>query len=33
MLREVMENVYTLRVPLQVDVEMGHNWEEMEDMQ
>jgi DNA polymerase-1 len=33
MLREVMENVYTLRVPLQVDVEMGHNWEEMEDVQ
>jgi DNA polymerase-1 len=32
MVREVMENVYTLAVPLKVDVERGRNWEEMENV-
>ncbi|NJK82162.1 MAG: hypothetical protein HC876_07815 [Chloroflexaceae bacterium] len=29
LVREVMENVYQLNVPLQVGVEIGDNWEEM----
>jgi DNA polymerase I len=29
LLREVMENVYNLNVPLRIDVESGPNWEEM----
>jgi DNA polymerase-1 len=28
--RDAMETVYTLRVPLQVDVEVGNHWEHME---
>lgn len=30
LVRTGMERVFTLRVPLQVDMEMGHNWEDME---
>ena len=32
MVREVMETAYKLDVPLQVDVEAGPNWYEMEDL-
>ena len=30
MIQETMENVYTLRVPIVVDVETGENWGETE---
>lgn len=33
MVREVMEQVYTLRVPLRVHVALGNNWEEMEEVE
>ncbi|MBN1872673.1 MAG: DNA polymerase I [Anaerolineae bacterium] len=29
LVREAMERAYTLNVPLKVDIEVGHNWEEM----
>jgi DNA polymerase-1 len=32
MVREVMETAYKLDVPLQVDVEAGPNWYEMEEL-
>lgn len=31
MVREAMEHAYELRVPLKVDVEVGDNWEQMEN--
>jgi DNA polymerase-1 len=29
MIREIMENVWELRVPLKVDVKVGQNWSEI----
>jgi DNA polymerase-1 len=32
MVRELMEGIYTLRVPLSVNIAQGSNWEEMEEV-
>ncbi len=32
LVREVMESAFTLKVPLKVDLKVGENWEEMEEM-
>jgi DNA polymerase-1 len=32
LVREMMEQIHPLRVPLKVDMEVGHNWEEMTEV-
>jgi DNA polymerase I len=32
LLRDVMENIYQLKVPLKVDVEAGRNWDQLEEV-
>ena len=31
LIKKEMEEVYTLKVPLKVDIKKGHNWYEMTD--
>ena len=32
LVREVMESAYVMDVPLQVDIEAGKNWHDMEEL-